>query len=67
MLNEKIPNSPLRCSNKEFFLQIQSRSGGSEGNPAEHHFAKFFKKITACMVGSGSLLSCPNDLRFLGK
>nr|ASW16751.1 hypothetical protein B824_25345 [Mannheimia haemolytica USDA-ARS-USMARC-184] len=67
MLNEKIPNSQLCCSNKEFFLQIQSRSGGSEGDPAEHHFAKFFKKITACMVGSGSLLSCPNDLKFLGK
>ncbi|AHG81821.1 hypothetical protein F542_11030 [Bibersteinia trehalosi USDA-ARS-USMARC-188] len=32
LLNGKNPNSP-DGSNKDFFLQIQSRSGGSEGNP----------------------------------
>ncbi|AHG78072.1 hypothetical protein X874_14370 [Mannheimia varigena USDA-ARS-USMARC-1312] len=38
-----------------------------ESSPFERCFAKIAKKATACNGGSGSLLSCPNDLKFLGK
>ena len=54
---------------KEICLQIKTRSGGSEGNPLEHHKRSFIGKKLQKIVNNAPLArqNCPTDLRFVGK